>query len=147
MSKKAESKRGAKGKYDDERVKNILDVIRAGNYNVIAARAAGINPDTFYEWMKTRPDFSDAVKKAQAEGECRNVTIIAQAAQKQWQAAAWNLERKYPERWGQRQKIEHSGKIAHSSEAQAYTKEQREILARIELDVARRLNGKGKEKN
>ena len=146
MSKKTKSKRGAKGKYDDERVKNILDVIRAGNYKVIAARAAGINPDTFYEWMKTKPDFSDAIKKAQAEGECRNVAIIAQAAQKQWQAAAWNLERQYPERWGQRQKIEHSGKIAHSSKAQAYTREQRETLARIELDVARRLNGKGKEK-
>ncbi len=46
--------------------------------------------------------FLNAVEKAQAESESRDVAIIAKAASDDWKAAAWRLERKQPRRYGPR---------------------------------------------
>ena len=112
----------------------IISAIRAGNYIETAAAYAGINKSTLYDWLKRgerekqrvaqnprynirkseKPyvEFSNAVEKALAEAEVRDVAIIAKAAEDQWQAAAWRLERKFPDRWGRRNlNIEHSGEI------------------------------------
>lgn len=88
----------------------IVKHIRAGSYDVVAAQAAGIARGTFDAWM-TRTGapyeaFQHAVLKARAEAEQRNVMIIEQAAITSWQAAAWWLERKFPDRWGLKQRIE-----------------------------------------
>jgi len=112
----------------------IITVIKAGNYIETAAAYAGISKNTLYDWLKRGErekqrvnknskakirkleadfvEFSDAIEKALAEAEIRDVTIIAKAAEEQWQAAAWRLERKFPDRWGRRKlDIEHSGEI------------------------------------
>ena len=39
---------------------------------------------------------------AMAEAEALHVGVIATAARKSWQASAWFLERKYPQKWGRR---------------------------------------------
>ena len=41
----------------------------------------------------------------------RNVALIQKAAKDNWQAAAWYLERRYPEDYGRREqhKLEHTG--------------------------------------
>jgi transposase-like protein len=97
---------------DDETSRMILDVLRSGSYVETAARAAGISPRTFYDWWRRgRANggdpadepyraFRDACEKARAEGEARNVAIIASASRRSWKAAAWLLERQHPERWG-----------------------------------------------
>lgn len=46
--------------------------------------------------------FSDAVEKAQAEGEMMALARISRAGTEHWQADAWRLERKFPKRWGRR---------------------------------------------
>jgi hypothetical protein len=51
-------------------------------------------------------DFRAAIKKAQARAEENALKRIQTASRKQWQAAAWWLERKYPERWGKRERVE-----------------------------------------
>lgn len=51
-------------------------------------------------------EFRAAVQKAEAEAEERLLGIIEDAAPNTWQAAAWMLERKYPERWGVKARIE-----------------------------------------
>lgn len=112
----------------------IITAIRAGNYIETAAAYAGINKSTLYDWLKRgereqqrvaknprykirkseKPyvEFSNAVEKALAEAEIRDVAIIAKAAEEQWQAAAWRLERKFPDRWGRRVlDVEHKGKL------------------------------------
>jgi hypothetical protein len=43
------------------------------------------------------PDLEDAVARALAEP--RLVGLIAREAARSWRAAAWLLERRYPERW------------------------------------------------
>ena len=96
--------------------RRICDAIRAGNYQDIAAQHAGITAATFYNWMVKGEagkgqylEFFDAVKKAQADAEVRNIAIIGSAAEKTWQAAAWLLERRNPDRWGNKEKRELTG--------------------------------------
>lgn len=92
-------------------VMRLLQALRAGSHVESAAQLAGIAARTFHRWMErgdpTRKDARDAryrrfreqVEQARAEAETRNVAIVAQAAQTDWKAAAWLLERTYPERW------------------------------------------------
>jgi len=96
----------------------IVSALRAGNYQETAANFAGISKPTFYGWMqrgRTEPDsiysvFLDAVEKAKAEAEVRDVTLIDKAARDgSWQAAAWKLERKFPNKWGRVNRTEISG--------------------------------------
>jgi hypothetical protein len=101
---------GRPTKLTPEVQKKIVDAIRAGNYMETAAAYAGISKDTFYRWLRRGArarngiykNFHDAVEKALAESEVRDVMIIANAAATDWKAAAWRLERKFPERWGKK---------------------------------------------
>lgn len=95
-------------KLDDELRDRIALLIRAGVTVEIAAQAAGIAESTFYEWMERGRDaqsgqfreFYEAIEQARGEAESTRVVQIAQAANRgSWQAAAWMLERRYPERW------------------------------------------------
>lgn len=112
----------------------IVSAIRLGNYMETAAAYAGINKDTLYNWLrrgqrekekKAKDEayeipryerqfvrFSDAVEKALAEAEMRDVMVIYEAAKEQWQAAAWRLERKFPDRWGKRLNIDAKQEIS-----------------------------------
>ena len=45
-------------------------------------------------------EFSNAVKKALADGELYHVNNIRRHAQNNWQASAWMLERKFPKKYG-----------------------------------------------
>jgi hypothetical protein len=88
----------------------LVQAVAAGNYLETAASYAGISKDTLYRWLrrgakeKQGPyrDFAEAVRKAMADAEVRDVARVAQAAEKNWQAAAWRLERKFPAKWGRR---------------------------------------------
>ena len=92
----------------------IVGLVRTGNYPEFAAQAAGIHPATYYRWMSRGKEerrgryreFYDAIKKAVAETHTRNVQIVQKAAITKWQAAAWTLERRWPNHWGLRDRRE-----------------------------------------
>jgi len=95
--------------------KQIVGYIEAGCYVETAAQAAGIHKATFYQWLKKShddkkdniySDFRDAIEKAMAVSELRDVENIQQAAASNWQASAWRLERKFPNRWGRKDRTE-----------------------------------------
>ena len=97
----------------------IVQAIVGGNDITVAAAYAGIHKAQFYRWLEKGEQqqqgiyraFRDAIQKAQADAETRNVALIAKAAQEgTWTAAAWWLERKYPERWGRKDRHEVTGK-------------------------------------
>lgn len=114
----------------------IILALKTGAYIETAAAYAGISKATFYEWLrrgerekqrvnkntrnKTRKrelpfvELSDAIKKALADAEIRDIMKIEQASKTQWQAAAWRLERRFPDRWGRKDNynMRHSGDIA-----------------------------------
>ena len=84
-----------------------------------AALAAGICDRTLYNWKEQGQkaksgkyfQFLQALKKAEAEGEGLLIARIQKEAKEgTWQAAAWILERRHPDRWARTTKNEHTGK-------------------------------------
>lgn len=107
------TERGRPSKYTPERISAILDAIRLGVPRELAARASGINPDTFYTWQKEKPEFSDAVNEAEAKSTLALVAKVQKAASDgNWTAAAWMLERRFPKQFGRldRSQVELTGK-------------------------------------
>ena len=78
---------------DEAAVAQLIQMLRAGNYLEVAARAAGVPLTDLPD------DLLEELEGARAEGEVRAIAQIARAAMDTWQAAAWLLERQYPERW------------------------------------------------
>ncbi len=121
----------------------------------VAAQTQGINRATYYEWMargrvgagdetthRSQPfaDFHDAVKAADADAEAHCLGVIRVATNDSWQAAAWWLERKHPERWSvdRRKKAAEIEKITAdtariNAEAEALKKDPTGALARLIL--------------
>jgi len=115
----------------------IIRYIRGGNYIETAVQASGITKKSFYNWLdrgnkelerlakspKARVrqseqifvDFVKEVDKAQAEAEAKDVMLLAEFAKEDSNVIRWRLERKYPQRWGNRQqvdaKVEHAGEV------------------------------------
>lgn len=79
---------------DEQAVAQLAALLRAGNYPAVAALATGVPLDALPN------DALAEIGRARAEGEARGIATIANAAGENWQAAAWLLERQYPERWG-----------------------------------------------
>ena len=113
----------------DEVHDRIVGTLRLGNYVEHAASYAGISRGTLYNWLKKGDDararrengaeldeveeryakFSEDVDNARATAVVRNVSIIQQAAQTNWQAAGWWLERTAPQHFGRQMRTEVSG--------------------------------------
>ena len=54
----------------------ILSELEKGATQKEAAEKAGINIDTFYEWMKSKTDFSDAVRRAKENARLNAVASV-----------------------------------------------------------------------
>jgi hypothetical protein len=88
----------------------LIKLLKSGVFISHACNVVGINPDTYYDWMKKgekategiHREFYLQVKKARAEAITRNVAIIQKAAPDSWRAAAWWLERSCPAEFGKR---------------------------------------------
>ncbi len=155
------NERGRPLKITSEIQAKIVDAIKAGNYIETAAAYAGIHKSTLYDWLKrgerekqrvagTKKKiakkeeafviFSDAVEKALADAEVRDVMLIAKAAQVDWKAAAWRLERKFPDKWGRKDRVDaevkHSGQIDSNQKVDlsALSVEELRAIAGIETD-------------
>jgi hypothetical protein len=111
-------------KFDAEVATTIVKYLRSGAFIETAAAAAGISKVTLYEWLRRGRrqgkgpmfDFVQLTEQAMGESEMMAILQISKAASTQWQAAAWHLERKYPERWGRRDRLEMSGTTDVSKE-------------------------------
>jgi len=103
---------GAPSKFNEDRADKLLQAVRGGNYLETAARYAGISYPTLRRWILKADDpsappeyveFKEALEKARADAEVASLAKIQKAAgEGAWQAAAWYLERSWPERWGRR---------------------------------------------
>ena len=92
----------------------LCEAIRAGNTYEVACKYAGISVMTAWRWRKKGEasksgkyvEFVKAIKKAEAEFEAETLGTIKKASFETWQAAAWMLERRFPQRWAKREYIE-----------------------------------------
>ena len=81
--------------------RRLCDALAAGNTRRAACAFAGISEDSVARYRDRFADFADAIQKAEADAEVRNVAIVTRAAQSGvWQAAAWWLERRFPHDYG-----------------------------------------------
>lgn len=127
----------------------IVLAVRGGAYLDDAAAYAGIAERTLYLWLargrdaEARADtgeslsaddrlllgFQRDVARARADATIRNVTLVQQAAQTTWQAAAWWLERTNPRKWGRHETVEITGDSA--DETDDYERVLRERIERL----------------
>ncbi len=104
--------RGRPTKLSPALQKKIVTTIRKGNYREVAACLVGLAPETLSRWMSRddQPymDFRQAVLEAEQLAEMRAVELIMRAAAKDANHAKWWLERKFPHRWGRKDRHEAS---------------------------------------
>ncbi len=114
---------GRPTKLSDEVKDKLVDAISQGNYYEAACAYAGISYSTLREWInkgeeegaeKEFSDFSEAIKKAEADAEVAMVKAWQKHIPNNWQAIATFMERRYPDRWGRkdRSQVEHAGQFA-----------------------------------
>lgn len=140
-TQKKKNKGGRPTKFKPDVCDRILLAIRGGNTLETSARYGGVSYPQFREWVKAGEEgdpryseFSEAVKKAEADSEAESVARIKLAARGgqltrrvtvakpdgtettteeystgQWQADAWYLERRHSMRWARRDKHELTG--------------------------------------
>jgi hypothetical protein len=113
----------------------------------------GISKVIFYRWLKMGNATQEglcwklvnAVEKAQADSEMRDLLRIDKAIENGvWQAAAWKLERKFPQRWGRRDKVEveHMGEGGGPIKLAAMSRdEMREKIIEITTEMTKKLSG------
>lgn len=125
------SNAGRPPKFNADIAAQILGYLSDGAHIETVAYLAGIDKDTFYDWAKKGAhvrqrmcrdaqleregeytdeellyfEFSEGIKKAIATSELSDMKLIERAAiDGQWQAAAWRLERRWPQRYGRVEK-------------------------------------------
>ncbi len=116
---------GKGGSNPRKRWEVIVERVRTGIPPESAAEATGIDGATYYRWMalgvdafedgkvrRARPgyrEFREAITRARAEAEAIHVAHVAGASVKDWRAAAFLLERSYPQRWRKRDTVYQAG--------------------------------------
>ena len=133
-----------RSKYTPDVVNRILDAISKGATYELACHYGGIAKDTFYNWLNTKPDFSDAIKNAEGSAVVKWLEQIDKAAEGgTWQAAAWKLERRYPHQYGRTvQEFQGEVKVDYSDHSLAdLDREVMAVLDRGRTRAARRHAG------
>jgi len=106
---------GRPSKLTPARVERLHDALRLGLSQQLASHHAGISPRTYRNWMKRGEEaqrgeyatfFADS-QRAVAQGVLALVEAINDAAVAgDWRAAAWLLERRFPQDYA-RSRVEH----------------------------------------
>ena len=89
-------------------------MLAKGNTVLTAIHSVDVSEACFYEWMRIgeadeRGQYHDlfvAVSRARAEAKRRLVARIVAAAEKDWKAAAWTLEKLFPAEYGVKAEVE-----------------------------------------
>jgi len=117
----------SKGKLNEKVHESIVSSIKSGSFQTVAAQRAGIAISTFRSWMERGEmelarieegfpsdaeeekylRFKQDVDVARATAEVEAVKMVRMsAASGTWQAAAWYLERSFPQRWARNREEE-----------------------------------------
>lgn len=91
-------------KYNKHIISKIEAALQDGQGRVRACKIANIHYSTFLDWLENKPEFSELVKKAEDCGNDKIKDICKRRIieDKNWQSAAWWLERNYPDHYKQR---------------------------------------------
>jgi len=114
---------GRHSKLDLEMKAAIIKCIRAGLSYRRTCDFVGIHEDSFITWrqrgekeleeeqVSIYTELFGEVKRAESEAIIMRLKNINDASKEHWQAAAWFLERKYPDEWGRKDRHEIEGEL------------------------------------
>jgi hypothetical protein len=125
---------GAKPKITAEVEARLLQLLQAGATKKDAVLACGISDQTLLNHEKRSLDFLERMKKAEAESACEKALVISKAARAgSWQAALAWLERRRPEEWGRKDRVEVTGEDRQpiKIDIKSYSPDQLRDLRRI----------------
>jgi len=106
---------GRRLKLTPELIEQAAKLIAGGNYASTVFQMLGVGESTWYRWLEKGRDskgrsiyreFWESIQKAEAAAEARAVSGVMAAGRRNWTAYAWYLERKFPDRWGHKAKIQ-----------------------------------------
>jgi hypothetical protein len=91
-----------KRKLTTQKRNEVLAILSVGCSRAAAARCVRCSPYTLRREISEHPQFAEQVGKAEEGIEIFFLSRIRSAAQKEqhWRAAAWMLERRFPQRYG-----------------------------------------------
>lgn len=96
-------------KYTKKLVEGICQDLKNHVGRTDAAKNAGISYKTFRDWYNNKPRFKEAIEEAEEEYRLSTKTMAKQSIvtffSQSWQAAAWWLERNFPDEFGKRDKV------------------------------------------
>ncbi len=89
---------------DDMKQREVLAILSVGCSQSMAAKYVGCSPATIRCEAARDPKFAKRLREAKGNAELGLVKNIRKAANKEqyWRAAAWALERMFPERYARR---------------------------------------------
>lgn len=102
-------------KLTDEAADRICQAVRTGATLEGAAAYAGVARATFFDWLRRGRQenarnpyrkFAADLDEALGHVEVANIGRIARAGQDEWQANAWILERRFPDKYGRRTRVD-----------------------------------------
>jgi hypothetical protein len=93
-----------KGALDDVKRRDIIAILSVGCSRTTAAQYVGCHVSTITRTAARDPEFEEQVRQAESLLEIKHLKNIDAAAKdtRYWRAAAWALERRWPQRWGPR---------------------------------------------
>ena len=100
--------------YRDAYCDEIIDFLKDGHSLAAFGGHIGVSRDTLYEWMRTQPQFAEAVKRAQAKSILwweRRILDLAQTGQGSAPAIVFGLKNRAPEEWRDKTHTELSGMV------------------------------------
>lgn len=97
-----------RSKKTEERIEIILMNLRQGMTREIACTQAGISSRTLYNWCEADAELADDVEAAIDVSKAvliNEIKALGQARQ-DWRAAAWMLERRWPQEFGAKRDVD-----------------------------------------
>ncbi|MBL8826479.1 MAG: hypothetical protein JNM18_05800 [Planctomycetaceae bacterium] len=95
---------GRKPLLDDIKRAQVCAILATGGTRSVAANYVGCTAETIRRTAERDPEFREALNRAESQHEIQYLQRIQEATKKDthWRAAAWVLERTYPDRYATR---------------------------------------------
>src|SRR5437868_33069 len=94
--------------------KRICDVLAKCNTIKTAAAVCRVSERSVHSWISKYPSFAAAVFRARGIAKTGLVAVIRKAAPDDWRAAAWILERSWPDEYARTERVEQIGEKTES---------------------------------
>lgn len=98
----------------DEKRQRLLQFLAQGHTRRTAAMLTQIDEDTVRRWELADAEYAEKIRAAEIAACAVAEASIHAAVQDDWRAALAYLERRDPEQWAKRNRVEHSGTVTHA---------------------------------